>query len=158
MSMTHVRRLVLVFLALTVLGGCTPAQIAHWRSLGPDPVTAETMTPEQRAIAEHVQEQQRAWLAAAAARPRDCYSAMEKVFPPHTWAWGRSIIHRESRNQPAAANPASTARGCWQLLMSLHSHRFTAVGCSPSQWADPLCNTKAAYHLYQAAGTSPWRL
>jgi len=117
--------------------GCTPEQQALWDSLTP--------------------EQQSAVLADAAAKaaPTDCYGALHHF--PGDRATARQIIHRESRNNPAAANTSSTARGCWQLLMSLHSWRFTAVGCSPSEWSDPVCNTKAAAHLYNAAGWSPWR-
>jgi hypothetical protein len=44
------------------------------------------------------------------------------------------------------------------MMLPLHSRRFTAVGCSPSQWTDPACNTKAAWHLYQETGPSPWNL
>ena len=72
--------------------------------------------------------------------------------------WARDIVWRESRNTPTAANPRSTARGCGQMLLSLHGWRFTAVGCTPAQWADPDCNVKAMLHLYREAGTSPWSL
>jgi hypothetical protein len=44
------------------------------------------------------------------------------------------------------------------MLLSLHGWRFTAVGCTPAQWADPDCNVKAMLHLYREAGTSPWSL
>ena len=87
----------------------------------------------------------------------DCYQAVDKHFSGNK-AWFKKIVSRESGNNPAAANPSSSARGCAQLLMSLHSHRFTAVGCSPSQWANPDCNIKAANHLYVRAGSSPWAL
>ena len=88
----------------------------------------------------------------------DCYSALDRHWPASSRQWARSIVWRESRNQPTAANPRSTARGCGQLLLSLHGWRFTAVGCSPAEWADPDCNVKAMLHLYREAGTSPWSL
>ena len=116
--------------------GCTPEEVALWESL----------TPEQQAgvLTD----------AARSNTPTDCYGALHHFPGDHGTA--RQIIWRESRNDPTAANSSSTARGCWQLLMSLHSWRFTAVGCSPAQWADPVCNTKAAAHLYSGAGWTPW--
>lgn len=152
-----------VALVVTSCDPSDPAQRQAFFDLNPlgEKVTAETLNEPQQAVISHLQDQQLRYLAAlqaAQSRPRDCYSAMEQVFPPHAWAWGRGIIARESGNNPAAANPSSTARGCWQLLMSVHSSRFYAVGCTPADWADALCNTKAAYTLYQAAGTSPWSL
>ena len=93
---------------------------------------------------------------AAAASSGDCYSALHHFSGDHNRA--RKIIWRESRNNPAAANSRSSARGCFQLLQSLHSHRYTAVGCSPSQWSNAVCNVKAADHLYRQAGWSPWAL
>jgi hypothetical protein len=140
-SMTAVRRVALVLSVTAVLGACTPGQVALWRTL--DPVS-------QRAVVASLQ------TTTTAPKPVDCYGAMERVFPPHTWAWGRKIIHRESTNNPAAANPRSSARGCWQLLSSLHADKYAKAGCHVSQWADAMCNTRAAYVLYQMAGTSPW--
>lgn len=169
-SIPYPARLALLLIAvisailLTACDPSDPVQLQQWYDLNPEQgrdVTAETMNAPQRAVLAHVQDQQLRYLAAVHAaqqRPRDCYSAMEQVFPPSAWSWGRGIIARESGNQPSAANPSSTARGCWQLLMSVHSGRFYAVGCTPADWADALCNTKAAHQLYLAAGTSPWRL
>jgi hypothetical protein len=145
-----------------LLTSCTPAQIAHWKSLGPDPVTAETMTPTQRAVIRHLEQQRRDYLAAVARHQNslrtDCGAAMRSVWPRHLWSWADSIMHRESRHQHNAANPRSSARGCWQLLSSLHADKYAAVGCHVSQWSDALCNNKAAYRLYQIAGTSPWAI
>jgi hypothetical protein len=138
LSMTGLRRVALVLGAVLVLGGCTPAQVATFRTLSP--------AEQQRVVA----------ALQAPQRPLDCYGAMERVFPPHTWAWGRKIIYRESTNNPAAANPSSSARGCWQLLSSLHADKYAKAGCHVSQWADAMCNTRAAYVLYQMAGTRPW--
>lgn len=134
-----------------------PAQRQAFFDLNPlgTAVTAETLNEPQRAVITYLQDQH---LRYQASRPRDCYSAMEQVFPRHAWAWARGIINRESRNQPGAANPSSSARGCWQLLSSLHGDKYAAAGCHVSQWADPLCNTRAAYVLYQRAGTSPWNV
>lgn len=113
----------------------------------------ETATPSQHAVLSELSRQ----AAARTAAPKDCISAMKQVFPSSTWSWGERIIMRESRNNPSAQNSVSSAAGCWQLL-SMHNHRYYAVGCSPAQKYDALCNNKAAYHLYQAAGSSPWRV
>lgn len=131
---------VLVGIGLT---GCRPHEVAWYLN---------EATPEQRAAVDnHLR------ALAEANTVTDCYSA-QRVYFPEANGWGPRVIRRESNNNPSAANSSSSARGCWQLLMSLHSHRFWAVGCSPAQWADPICNTKAARHLYLAAGTSPWAL
>gem|GEM_PF-5292867 len=122
----------LLFIALS----CTPNEVAAFGTLSP--------ADQQRVLDALAAEQ----------RPTDCYGALHHF--PGDRATARRIIHRESRNQPAAANPSSSARGCWQLIHSLHSWRYSAVGCSPSQWADPVCSTKAAAHLYRQAGWTPW--
>lgn len=114
---------------------CTPEEQAVWASLTPG--------------------QQAGILDSLRPAPTDCYGALSHFSGDHNRA--RKIIHRESRNNPSAANPRSSARGCFQLMHSVHAHRYTAVGCSPSQWSDPVCNVKAADHLYRAAGWSPWR-
>lgn len=125
----------------------------------------ETATPAQNAVltelARQSEERQRnayyLGIIASQQRPTDCISAMHQVFPTSAWSWGEGIIMRESHNTPSAQNPSSSAAGCWQLL-AMHDHRYYSVGCTPAQKYDALCNNKAAYHLYQAAGTSPWRL
>ena len=143
-SIPRPRRLALLLIAvlgLAGLGASTPEQVALFQSLSPE---------DQGKVVAELQRQQ-------ATRPVDCYTAMERVFPASTWGWMRGIIHRESRNNPAAQNPSSGAAGCAQLLR-LHAHHFDAVGCSWAQRYDAHCNMRAAYHLYREAGTSPWRL
>ncbi len=144
-SISYPRRAALLLIAvlgLAGLGACTPEQVALFQSLSPE---------DQGRVVAELQRQQ-------AERPRDCYTAMEQVFPAYAHGWARGIIHRESRNNPSAQNRSSTAAGCFQLLSSLHAGRYTAAGCHVSQWADPVCNTRAAYELFKVAGTSPWRL
>jgi hypothetical protein len=93
-----------------------------------------------------------------------CYGAIRQVWPAHLWSWADGIVKRESGGQPSAANSQSSARGCWQLLSSLHADKYARAGCHVSQWADALCNTRAAWALYNTptksgiAGTSPWNL
>lgn len=134
--------LLLTTVLLVGLAACTPAQVELFHSLTPE---------DQGRVVAELQRQR-------AERPLDCYTAMEQVFPPSAWAWGRSIIHRESRNNPSAQNRSSTAAGCWQTL-SLHRGRYSRLGYS---WErdryNALANTRVAYDLYLEAGTSPWRV
>ena len=97
---------------------------------------------------------------AGAATSPDCYSAINVWWPAQHRAWARMVVTREAANRPASANARSSARGCWQLLMSLHAHRFNKVGfgCSPAKWANADCNTLAALHLFKQAGKTPWRV
>lgn len=127
--------------------------------------TPETATPAQNAVlsefARQAEERQRnafyLGIIASQQRPTDCISAMKQVFPSSSWSWATGIIMRESGNSPSADNPSSSAAGCLQLL-KMHDHRYYAVGCTPAQKYDALCNIKAGYNLYQEAGTSPWQL
>src|SRR5690606_30624412 len=122
-------------------------------------VAAVACTPEEQAVfATLAPDAQRAVLDELARRSTeaDCFTAVDRFWPAEHRAWFRGVVWRESRNDPTAANPVSSARGCAQLLMSLHSWRFTAVGCSPSAWADAGCNVRAALHLFREAGRSPW--
>ena len=134
-----------VLLVTFLASACTPVQIAWWQ----DPSVPEEA---KTAVREHM------------ARPKadegsgDCYEALDRHWPASSREWMRSIVWRESRNQPSAANPSSSARGCAQLIPSVHSGRFRKLGFSPSQWADPDVNIKVALDLYREAGTSPWRL
>lgn len=86
--------------------------------------------------------------------PTDCYGAIDRYWPSESRAWAKKIVHRESRNNPSAQNPRSTAAGCFGML-KMHGHRF------PGGWGnryDPSANTQAALSLYREAGTRPWRL
>jgi hypothetical protein len=84
----------------------------------------------------------------------DCYSALN--YFPGDQATARRVIWRESRNTPTAQNSSSSAKGCWQIMQSIHASKYYAVGCTPSDWSDPVCNTKVAALLYQQVGWSPW--
>lgn len=165
------RRKLMLFVAVVAVilsaSACDPgdaAQVQQWYDLNPTvgaAVTAETMNEPQRAVIQALQDRQTAFymgiIAAESARSLDCYGAMERVFPASAHSWARGIISRESGGNPSAQNPGSSAAGCWQML-SMHDWRYYEVGCTPSQKYQALCNNKAALHLYQAAGTSPWRM
>lgn len=71
--------------------------------------------------------------------------------------WAIGIAMRESHCQAGARN-ASGASGLYQLMLPMHGDLFRAVGCDPSQWADPACNVRAAWQLYQGSGRRPWSM
>jgi len=130
----------LVALLAFVAASCTPAQIAWW---------SDPNVPQETKDA--------VWKAMTTPPPvTDCYSAIDRHWPGDK-SWAKKIVWRESRNTPTARN-SSGASGCFQMMLPLHSRLFVSAGCSSAQWSDPVCNTKAAWVLYQAAGTSPWVL
>ena len=137
--MTRKLMVIGAFVAGIFLMACTPTEIAAFKTLSP--------TDQQKVLD--------SLSSRAPASSGDCYGALGHFSGDHGMA--RKVIHRESRNNPAAQNRSSSAAGCFQLL-SMHSWRFDAVGCSWAQRYDAVCNTKAANHLYRAAGWSPWRL
>lgn len=119
--------------------------------------TAVACTPEEVALFKSLPADQQQAVLDVLFPPQGCIDAMKRVWPQSEWAWAESIMYRESRHTPTARNP-SGASGCWQMMLPLHAGRFRAVGCEPSQWSDPLCNSKAALHLWREAGRAPWRL
>lgn len=95
--------------------------------------------------------------AAVEARPVDCYGAVARIWPAELQPWARRIVWRESRDTPTAQNTSSTSAGCFQLTR-IHADLFAAVGCSWARRYNALCNTKAAWLLYQRNGAAPWVL
>ena len=63
------------------------------------------------------------------------------------------IIDKESRGNPSAKNPRSTARGLFQILASLWAPHF---GVSYNALYDPDLNTRLAYRIYQMQGWRAW--
>ena len=55
----------------------------------------------------------------------DCYQALDRHWPASSRQWARR--HRRPRipQHPDRGEPSQHARGCWQLLLSLHSGRFS---------------------------------
>jgi hypothetical protein len=99
--------------------------------------------------------------AAAGGQSPTCNAAIDVWWPAQHRAWAKSIVWREARNLPHAANKRSSARGCFQLLQSLHAGRynkFRGWGCHPGKWANADCNALAALDLFKQAGKTPWRV
>jgi hypothetical protein len=129
-------------LSFGTLAACSPHQIAVFNSLSPE---------GQTAVLQELQRQQ-----GGGGSGGDCYSAIEQVWPGHLQAKARTIVSRESGNNPSAQNRSSSAAGCWQILTGSW---IDPGGCPRSTRYDAVCNTRAALALYNSAGGwSPWRL
>ena len=126
---------------LALLGGCVALVLLTATSM-----VSQDETPALQGIAAEGSD-------TTTTQPDDCIGALPYFSGDHENA--RYVIWRESRNDPTAQNERSTAAGCYQLLVK-HSWRFDEVGCSWAQRYEPVCNTKAADHLYREAGGEPW--
>jgi hypothetical protein len=99
--------------------------------------------------------------AATGGQSPTCNAAIDVWWPAQHRAWAKTIVWREARNIPSSANKRSSARGCFQLLQSLHAGRynkFRALGCNPAKWHNADCNALAALDLFRQAGRTPWRV
>ena len=88
-----------------------------------------------------------------------CAAAIDVWWPVQSRAWAKRVAARESGYlNGRARNPRSTARGCLQLLHSLHAWRYDRVGfgCNRNRWYNNDCGILAARHLFLQAGTRPW--
>jgi hypothetical protein len=86
-----------------------------------------------------------------------CYDAIDAIWPASSRSWAKSIVDRESENNPGAQNPTSSAAGCFQLT-KVHAWRFNAIGSSWGNRYRAVDNTLVALWLYKDAGTQPWRM
>lgn len=95
-------------------------------------------------------------LAASACTPGE---AIWVAFHPH----GGNVVDQanrvawvESRHQPQARNPRSSACGLFQLL-ALHQPRAERLGFTRHEvCTDPLANALVAADLYRECGWRPW--
>lgn len=131
-------------ISLLVITACTPEQVRAFTGMTTtqvegfkdclsDPICFEQVSPS-----------------------KTCREAADRYWPSSSRGWFDRVLHRESRGDHEAANKTSTARGCMQLLQSIHSWRYREVGCEPEDWRKPGCNVLAALHLYQEQGARPW--
>lgn len=127
-------------LLLGVAASCTPNEIAVFSFLTP---------PQQNQVIHSIRTKQAS---------SDCYQAIAKHWPASSQSWARSIVWRESRNNPTAQNRSSSAAGCFQMTR-VHAGRFQRLGYS---WANDRynadANTRVAFDLYREAGARPWSL
>lgn len=87
-----------------------------------------------------------------------CHDAVRTYWPAAWQPWAHQIVHRESRGIPTAANPRSSARGCFQMLLRYSNPFYRAVGCSNYNWSNATCNVRAALVMRQRHGTWPWKM
>ena len=72
----------------------------------------------------------------------DCYQALDRHWPASSRQWARSIVARESRNIPTAANLAARPAAAGSCL-SLHGWRFEAGGLRRRSGLTLMWNTLA---------------
>jgi hypothetical protein len=87
-----------------------------------------------------------------------CHAAVDTYWPAAWRGWAHQIVHRESRGIATAANPRSSARGCFQMLLRYSSPFYRAVGCSNAMWSNATCNVRAALVMRTKHGTWPWKM
>lgn len=68
-----------------------------------------------------------------------------------------AVIRCESRGDPTAANPRSSARGLFQILGRYWPRRSLRAGWAGADILDPVANTAvAAWLVYEGGGWSHW--
>jgi hypothetical protein len=80
-----------------------------------------------------------------------CGQAVMQIWPKELWPWAFAVIQRESGGDPNAKNKNSSATGCFQMMMSIHAHRFNG-----KPGTDPIANAAAALELFKEQGAKPW--
>lgn len=142
------RRLILAGCIL-LLPACSPGKAAEWLQwFSQDPVAASDWA--------HQYEQTRA--TATAGRPCSQWYdlAWEAGFSPEQWRSPLSgFMFRESRCNPSAKNPSSSASGLLQIVKGTW---LSSCKDLPYEPFDPALNLQCAFRLWKASGWSPWAL
>lgn len=87
-----------------------------------------------------------------------CHDAVRAYWPAQWQNWAHYVVNRESRGLPYAANPRSSARGCFQMLLRYSAPFYRAVGCNNYQWNNATCNVRAALVMRTRHGVRPWAM
>jgi len=78
-------------------------------------------------------------------------------FRPHDVDRALRVIRCESRGDPTAANPRSSARGLFQILARYWPARSAKAGWEGADILDPVANTAvAAWLVYEGGGWAHW--
>ncbi len=77
-------------------------------------------------------------------------------FPEDRVDWGLRIMECESKGDPKAKNPRSSASGLFQHLARLWPDRAAAAGFGDSDVFDPFANIAVAAWLLETGGESHW--
>ena len=82
---------------------------------------------------------------------------VEQFFRPQDVNRALAVIRCESRGDPTAANPRSSARGLFQILGRYWPRRSVQAGWAGADILDPVANTAvAAWLVYHRGGWSHW--
>jgi hypothetical protein len=77
-------------------------------------------------------------------------------FPENRVNWALRIMECESKGDPQAKNPRSSASGLFQHLARLWPERSEAAGFGDADVFDPFANIAVAAWLLENGGTSHW--
>ncbi|MCP3993566.1 MAG: lytic transglycosylase domain-containing protein [bacterium] len=81
---------------------------------------------------------------------------VDMYFPEDRVDWALRIMECESRGDPNAKNPNSSASGLFQHLARLWSPRAEAAGFGDADVFDPFANIAVAAWLLENGGPSHW--
>lgn len=81
---------------------------------------------------------------------------VDTYFPEDRVDWALRIMECESRGDPNAKNPNSSASGLFQHLARLWPERAAAAGWADADVFDPFANIAVAAWLLENGGTSHW--
>lgn len=81
---------------------------------------------------------------------------VDTYFPEDRVDWALRIMECESRGDPNAKNPNSSASGLFQHLARLWPERAAAAGWEDADVFDPFANIAVAAWLLENGGTSHW--
>jgi hypothetical protein len=81
---------------------------------------------------------------------------VDTYFPEDRVEWALRIMECESRGDPNAKNPNSSASGLFQHLARLWPPRAEAAGWAGADVFDPFANIAVAAWLLENGGTSHW--
>lgn len=133
-----------ILVTVLCISGCSPVQVQNWFS-------SRGVALDEPAVATLV-----AYRTPTPLPPQTCTEAVNALWPESSKAWAHRIVKRESGGNASAKNRSSSASGCFQIL-SMHSAKFTQVGCTWSTGRfNAVCNTKVALVLFQQSGKDPW--
>lgn len=112
---------------------------------------------EQVASYYHSQPDEAAAVIDELSRPCDVECMIRRAWPDNTEDRAVRVARCESKLDPTAANKRTSARGLFQIMISVHRARIRRLGFTEQQVAtQPLPNIAVALDIYQDSGFSPW--
>ena len=83
-------------------------------------------------------------------------SLIGKYFQPADIPWATRVMFCESRNDPNAKNPRSSASGLFQQLATFWPERSAKAGWAGANIFDPEANIAVSAWLYYTGGAGHW--